>query len=502
MESTQSFVRDLVVSGIEPKNINLIYVEEYNSSKPSPSFTFSETILFDDFEHLIKLTKKNNIELANIAFINIKHPKFKIGNIDIMSLGREAASSVAKDDINAVIRNKSFESLFEKINFSPTPINELNKRLLDKATALNNKGGKIRGLESKKIVEYLINIEYDNSRIYSELARAYGRIYNYNSTALKKRKTVLNLALSIYPNDQWAHALLIFDETNVGNYASAEKHAVLATKHEKDKNIWTIVNWGRLYEEQGRIDDAKIKYKDLLGQRDLNDSNIIAHKRGLKYYADLLESTGDKGVSNVYRELIYSYPNTEACTKVKLAHNIVINSKDYSEAESLLNDYSVTSCENVNSTGALIDLREWYKSGATSALQHIIVKHGDLTTLIYEVASMSDANEVLQLFNKNNIDVSVTNQNGLNALHLSVASNNEKAIVNMLNAKIDVNSLLPNGWTPLMIATYLNSPVVVELLLMNGADKSLKTPEGYSALNIAKQVDFKKVIELLESTSL
>ncbi len=502
LHNAKGLVRDMVDSGVEPKNVNIMYVEEYNASVPAPSFTFSETISFEDFEHLTKLLKKNNIVLNSIAFTNINNQKFKIGSIDVTSSWQGVASHLSQDDINIAIKNQKFDSIFKKIAFSPTPVNKLNKRLLDKAISLNNEGGKKRGEKAKDITEYLINIGYANSRIYSELARAYGRIYNFNHIALKKRRSVLNLALSIYPKDQWAHALLVWDETSMGNFVSAEKHAVLAKKYEKEKNIWAIVNWGRLYEKQGRLDDAKAKYAQLLGQRDLNDSNVIAHKRGLEYYGNLLENTADKDINKVYRELIYSYPDTVACTKVKLAHNIVVNNKDYFEAKSLLNDPSVKSCENVNSTEALVDLRDWYESGASSTLNKIIIKHGDLTTLIYEVASMSNANEMLKSFNKDNIDLSVRNQNGLNALHLAVASSNEKAITNMLNVKIDINSALPNGWTSLMIATYVNSPAVVEFLLSRGADKTLKTPEGYSALNIAKEAKFDDIVKLLENSSI
>lgn len=502
LSNSKGLTRDMLASGVEPDNVNIISSEAYNAVKPTPCFIFSETLSFEDFEHLTKLLTKNNIALKNLAFTNIDDPKFKMGSVGVTSSGRIDAGSLSDDDINLAIKNRKFDDIFKKIAFSPTPVNELNKRLLDKAISLNNESTKKRGEEAKEIAEYLINIGYDHSRIYAELARAYGRIYNFNDTALKKRKSVLNLALSINPKNQWAHALLVWDETSMGNFASAEKHAILAKKYEKEKNIWTIVNWGRLYEKQGRLDDAKAKYAELLGQSDLNDSNVIAHKRGLNYYGNLLASSADKDITKVYRELISAYPDTVPCTKVKLAHHIVINSKEYSEARTLLNDPSVKSCEDVDSTKALVDLRDWYKSGASGSLHKIIIKHGDLTTLIYEVASMPNAHLFLQSFSKNNIELSVRNQNGLNALHLAVALKNEKAIANMLNEKIDINSPLPNGWTSLMIATYVNSPTVVKILLANGADKALKTPEGYSAMTIAKEAKLNDIVKLLENTSI
>lgn len=499
MENSKELIRDIVMSGVEPEDVTLVYIENYNNSKLLPSFEFAETINFEDFAHLIKITKKNNIKLTNVAFINLNSSDFKLGHLDIMAADTAPTHTVTNEEITTTIKNKNFDDLFKKIQFSPTSKKQLNKALLDKAIALNNEGGKKRGLKAKGITEYLISIGYDNSRIYAELARAYGRIYNYNQTAIQKRKSILNLALSIYPNDQWAHALLIFDETNIGNFEDAEQHAILAKKYEKEKNIWTIVNWGRLYEKQGRLEKAKEKYQELLGQKDLNDSNIAAHKRGLIYYSQLLENEGSRGVEKVYRELISAYPKEEYCTKVKLAYNLLINEDDYSEVMPLLGNNSIKTCENSNRVFALLKLRNWYKSGAKIAIQPIIIEHGDLTNLIYEIASMPEGHEILAIFEEKNINLAAKNQNSLNALHLSVASKNKNAIINMLNTKIDVNSLLPNGWTPLIIAAYVNAPSIVELLLQHGANKSMKTIEGYTALYIAKEGNFKDVITLLES---
>ncbi|WP_448546771.1 ankyrin repeat domain-containing protein [Thalassotalea fusca] len=495
-------VRDLVAAGIQPKNIDPVHIDNSNIGNGQSSFIFSESISYADFRHFITLLKNNDVALNMVGFLNIAHPNFKIGYIDMIGYRVSSISHVTEADINKTLQSNSLKSLFAKLQFDPTPRDELNQKLLDQAIVLNNAGGKSNGEKAKEIAEYLIDIGYQNSRIYAELARAYGRMYNYNQTALEKRRTILNMALSLFPNDQWAHALLIFDETHLGNYESAEKHAVLAKKYEKVKNVWTITNWARLYEVQGRFDEARAKYQELIGQHDLNDSNKIAHKRGLIYYANFLEREGGKGLSAVYRELIAAYPTEEKCTNVKLARSILINEKDYSEVQSLLGNPSLFDCENAESAIALLELRDWHKSGGQTSIQPIIIKHGNLTALIYEVASMEEGSQILPMLQQQNINTAISDQNGLNALHMSVASKNELAIDNMLSTNIDVNAALPNGWTALMIASYLNAPNLVEVLLKNGADKSLQSFDGYSAMSIAQQANFPEVIELLKGANL
>ena len=500
-KNAKTLIQDIVASGVLPKNIRIVSVADHSKSNSEPGFQFAETITFNDFKHFAKLLSKNDIPLNNIAFIKLKQSNFDIGNINILPAGRAAYTRVDQEPLSVALNNDTFDPLFKLVNFDGAPRGSLNKQLLEKAISLNNKGNRKGGEKAHDIVEYLIDVGFDNSRIYAELARAYGRMYNYNEYALQKRRTVLNLALSLYPNDQWAHALLAYDETFLGNYESAERHIKLASKHEKERNVWTIVNWARLHEAKGELPEAHAKYQELIGLDHLSDSNKVAHRRGLNFFSSLLEAEHDNSVADVYRELIASYPLVERCVKVKLAHNLLTNENDSSEVEALLNDISIKDCKGIDATEALLGLKKWYQKGATTPIQPIIISHGDLATLIYEASSMPDGLALLMALKEKNIDLAFQNPNGLNALHLSIAARDKSASLNLLESNIDINSRLPNGWTPLMIAVYINSAELVKLLLKNGADKSIKANDGISAIHIAQQSGQIDIIKVLENTS-
>lgn len=499
LENTTNYkalVKDLVASGLSAKHIE-IYNKSMHQQSSEVSLDISESVEFPDIDYLVGLLQTHNISIESYKITGHDKRGFKLGHIMMPDSTIRYPGTWEPTLFAEAVSTKSLEPLYQAVGFAGTKKDSFNEKLFNKVITLNDKGTKRGGEEAKELTDYLLSIGYENDRLYAEIARAYGRIYGYQNEGYAKRKSVLDLALSFNPENQWAHSLKIFDETNVGNLEAAEKHAHLAVKYEKELNVWTTVNFARLLEAQNRNQEANDKYKELLLLSHLKPSNARAHKRGLAYYISFIQRTHVAELEGVYRVLVENYGQTMPCENLNLAKEIIKNKTDRSEARMLVKKAGVDSCQNKDEVLALLETIDWFMSDGNTSIKRSLIKHGDITRLISDVATMPEGDGILALLKKHKINLSTKDAQGMTALHLAVANQEVSAVAKLAAQGLDVNATLSNGWSSLMIAVYLDSPELVEVLLKQGAEKHWTNPQGLTALMIANQINNPKVINLL-----
>ncbi|XP_036002058.1 ankyrin-2b isoform X32 [Fundulus heteroclitus] len=153
----------------------------------------------------------------------------------------------------------------------------------------------------------------------------------------------------------------------------------------------------------------------------------------------------------------------------------------------------------------------------------------DSNTSFLRAARAGNIDKVLEYL-KGGVDISTSNQNGLNALHLAakeghvdlvqelldrgaaVDSSTKKGntalhisslagqaeVVKILTKRgADINSQSQNGFTPLYMAAQENHLDVVRYLLENGGNQSIATEDGFTPLAIALQQGHNQVVSIL-----
>ncbi|XP_035482185.2 ankyrin-2b isoform X30 [Scophthalmus maximus] len=153
----------------------------------------------------------------------------------------------------------------------------------------------------------------------------------------------------------------------------------------------------------------------------------------------------------------------------------------------------------------------------------------DSNTSFLRAARAGNIDKVLEYL-KGGVDISTSNQNGLNALHLAakeghvdlvqelldrgaaVDSSTKKGntalhisslagqaeVVKILSKRgADINSQSQNGFTPLYMAAQENHLDVVRYLLENGGNQSTATEDGFTPLAIALQQGHNQVVSIL-----
>ncbi|XP_035482161.2 ankyrin-2b isoform X8 [Scophthalmus maximus] len=156
-------------------------------------------------------------------------------------------------------------------------------------------------------------------------------------------------------------------------------------------------------------------------------------------------------------------------------------------------------------------------------------KKSDSNTSFLRAARAGNIDKVLEYL-KGGVDISTSNQNGLNALHLAakeghvdlvqelldrgaaVDSSTKKGntalhisslagqaeVVKILSKRgADINSQSQNGFTPLYMAAQENHLDVVRYLLENGGNQSTATEDGFTPLAIALQQGHNQVVSIL-----
>jgi ankyrin repeat protein len=101
-------------------------------------------------------------------------------------------------------------------------------------------------------------------------------------------------------------------------------------------------------------------------------------------------------------------------------------------------------------------------------------------------------------------DLSIVDNNGINALHCAAESDDIETINWLLdNSTIDINAIDHDGWTAAILAMELNKFDAVKFLHARGADLSIVNHKGRNSLHIAaRNGDVKAIKWLLENSTL
>ncbi|XP_056444485.1 ankyrin-1 [Gadus chalcogrammus] len=103
---------------------------------------------------------------------------------------------------------------------------------------------------------------------------------------------------------------------------------------------------------------------------------------------------------------------------------------------------------------------------------------------------------VLELLH-NGIVLETTTKKGNTALHIAALAGQERVVAELVNYGANVNSQSQKGFSPLYMAAQENHLEVVKFLLENGANQSLPTEDGFTPLAVALQQGHENVVALL-----
>ncbi|XP_055577297.1 ankyrin-3 isoform X10 [Falco biarmicus] len=162
-------------------------------------------------------------------------------------------------------------------------------------------------------------------------------------------------------------------------------------------------------------------------------------------------------------------------------------------------------------------------------LDYILRKMSDTNASYLRAARAGNLEKALDYL-KSGVDINISNQNGLNALHLASKEGHVEVVSELIQrgASVDaatkkgntalhiaslagqaevvkvlvtnranVNAQSQNGFTPLYMAAQENHLEVVKFLLDNGASQSLATEDGFTPLAVALQQGHDQVVSLL-----
>uniref|UniRef100_A0A674GUW1 Ankyrin 3 n=1 Tax=Taeniopygia guttata TaxID=59729 RepID=A0A674GUW1_TAEGU len=173
---------------------------------------------------------------------------------------------------------------------------------------------------------------------------------------------------------------------------------------------------------------------------------------------------------------------------------------------------------------------EYSYAGTVDAVGVYILREMSDTNASYLRAARAGNLEKALDYLKNGVDINISNQNGLNALHLASKEGHVEVVSELIQrgASVDaatkkgntalhiaslagqaevvkvlvtnranVNAQSQNGFTPLYMAAQENHLEVVKFLLDNGASQSLATEDGFTPLAVALQQGHDQVVSLL-----
>ncbi|KAM9856983.1 uncharacterized protein ank2a [Aulostomus maculatus] len=123
-------------------------------------------------------------------------------------------------------------------------------------------------------------------------------------------------------------------------------------------------------------------------------------------------------------------------------------------------------------------------------------RQSDSNTSFLRAARAGNIDKVLE-FLKNGVDISTSNQNGLNALHLAAKEGHQDLVEELLERGAPVDSPTKKGNTALHIASLAGQREVVRLLVKRGADVNSQSQNGFTPLYMAAQENHLEVVRYL-----
>nr|XP_049577555.1 uncharacterized protein ank2a isoform X5 [Syngnathus scovelli] len=124
------------------------------------------------------------------------------------------------------------------------------------------------------------------------------------------------------------------------------------------------------------------------------------------------------------------------------------------------------------------------------------IRQSDSNTSFLRAARAGNIDKVLE-FLKNGVDISTSNQNGLNALHLAAKEGHQDLVDELLERGAPVDSSTKKGNTALHIASLAGQKEVVRLLVKRGADVNSQSQNGFTPLYMAAQENHLEVVRYL-----
>ncbi|XP_035856184.1 ankyrin-3 isoform X5 [Sander lucioperca] len=123
-------------------------------------------------------------------------------------------------------------------------------------------------------------------------------------------------------------------------------------------------------------------------------------------------------------------------------------------------------------------------------------RQSDSNTSFLRAARAGNIDKVLD-FLKNGVDISTSNQNGLNALHLAAKEGHKDLVEELLERGAPVDSSTKKGNTALHIASLAGQNEVVRLLVKRGADVNSQSQNGFTPLYMAAQENHLEVVRYM-----
>ncbi|XP_037111703.1 ankyrin-2 isoform X3 [Syngnathus acus] len=124
------------------------------------------------------------------------------------------------------------------------------------------------------------------------------------------------------------------------------------------------------------------------------------------------------------------------------------------------------------------------------------IRQSDSNTSFLRAARAGNIDKVLE-FLKNGVDISTSNQNGLNALHLAAKEGHQDLVDELLERGAPVDSSTKKGNSALHIASLAGQKDVVRLLVKRGADVNSQSQNGFTPLYMAAQENHLEVVKYL-----
>ncbi|XP_035856182.1 ankyrin-3 isoform X3 [Sander lucioperca] len=136
------------------------------------------------------------------------------------------------------------------------------------------------------------------------------------------------------------------------------------------------------------------------------------------------------------------------------------------------------------------------EGGPPPPLHQNRIRQSDSNTSFLRAARAGNIDKVLD-FLKNGVDISTSNQNGLNALHLAAKEGHKDLVEELLERGAPVDSSTKKGNTALHIASLAGQNEVVRLLVKRGADVNSQSQNGFTPLYMAAQENHLEVVRYM-----